>query len=79
MLTSSSEDFRFQLVSILSLSAHIDHNPLTRNIVSNTDKHLSRLAKLGLSSTSFLLKIQTLRIFPEGRRKINIILLLPDW
>ena len=38
---------------------------LTRKIVSNTDKHLRRLAKLALSSTSFLLKVHTQRIFPE--------------
>ena len=44
---------------------------LTKKIVSKIDKHLSRLAKLGLSSTSFLLKVQTQSILPE--------IIIRDW
>ena len=38
-----------------------------RKSVSNTERHLRRLAKLGLSSTSFLLKAHTHNRFPGQR------------
>ena len=45
-----------------------------RKRVSNTERHLRRLAKLGLSSTSFLLKAHTQRRFPgQGCRQLIVI------
>ena len=49
---------------------------LTKKIVSKIDKHLRILAKLGLSSTSFLLKVQTQRTFPKMEQINSTIFIL---